>query len=239
MRHRGIEAWAEACNNRFAMRVERISTSVEYTAALARGLADILEFGDVVALRGEMGAGKTTFVRALARALGAGEGLASSPTFVMVNQYPFEQPRLGRGQLVHVDAYRLTSGEDVETLGWDALFDPASKGARGRAVAVIEWADRIAGVMPDERIVITITPTGEETRAFVFEFPESWRGRAMLGRFAANEPTRCRISAEWVSPTGEHYPFASERAKLADLHRWFSGTYTASREIRPEDADEG
>jgi tRNA threonylcarbamoyl adenosine modification protein YjeE len=215
----------------------RSTTSPEHTAALATGLADLLAFSDVLALHGPLGAGKTTFTRALAQALGTRQGLASSPTFVMINQYPFTNPRLGSGQLIHVDAYRLSSAEDIDSLGWDALFDPYTRLARDRSIALIEWADRIKDALPpDEQLAtLTITPTGEHTRSFDFRFPAAWQSRPNYELFASNVPTRCPATQSWVAPTSPTYPFASQHAKMADLHRWFTGGYTISRDLEPDD----
>lgn len=218
--------------------LSRTTTSPEATAALAAGLADVLAFSDVLAVHGPLGAGKTTFTRALAQALGTRQGLASSPTFVMINQYPFTNQRLGQGQLIHVDAYRLTSAEDLESLGWDALFEPSSRLARGNSIALIEWADRIADALPHDLASLTITPVGNSERTFDFSLPDAWNARPNVELFTANEPARCPTTREWVSPTAPTYPFASERAKLADLHRWFTGGYTVSRAIEPDDLDE-
>src|SRR5690349_20654727 len=101
----------------------RRSTSPEYTQALGRSLARVLAPGDVILLEGDLGAGKTTFVRALASGLGIDPGTVSSPTFVMVNQYRPAAP--GSPELVHVDAYRLRSPDDLDSLGWDQFFDSA------------------------------------------------------------------------------------------------------------------
>lgn len=217
--------------------LSRNTTGPEHTAALAQGLADVLAFSDVLAVHGPLGAGKTTFTRALAHALGTRQGLASSPTFVMINQYPFESPRLGQGQLIHVDAYRLSSAEDLESLGWDALFDPHTRLARDRSIALIEWADRIKQALPpDEQLAtLTITPTGEHTRSFNFRFPTAWQARPNFELFATNEPTQCPATQAWVPPTSSTYPFATPQAKMADLHRWFTGGYTISRNIEPDD----
>lgn len=123
------------------MRAERIARGLAGTGALAREVAGILRPGDVVALAGPMGAGKTTFVRLLADALGVGRGLVSSPTFVLAHEYP-----TGRGwTLVHIDAYRLSGEEEVEGLGWDRLMD-------GRGVAIVEWAERVSGALPAGRV---------------------------------------------------------------------------------------
>lgn len=218
--------------------LSRTTTSPEATAALAKGLADVLAFSDVLALHGPLGAGKTTFTRALAQALGARQGLASSPTFVLINQYPFENPRLGPGQLIHVDAYRLTSAEDLETLGWDALFDEHTRLARGRSIALIEWADRIKDAMPTDVATLTITPIGEHGRVFEFHVPDPWRHRPNFELFAANEPVQCPATRAWVSPTSPTYPFLSPQAKMADLNRWFTGRYAISRDVEPDDFNE-
>lgn len=99
------------------IRIERHVASLEDTRALARDLAGVLAPGDVVLLDGELGAGKTTLVRALVGALGGDEGLVSSPTFVVVNEYPIP----GGRTLVHADAYRLSGPDDLDALGWDRL----------------------------------------------------------------------------------------------------------------------
>ncbi len=218
----------------------RSTSSPEHTAALAQGLADLLAFTDVLAVHGPLGAGKTTFTRALAHALGTRRGLASSPTFVLINQYPFENRRLGPGQLIHVDAYRLASADDLESLGWDALFDPSSRLARDRSIALIEWADRIQQALPpDEHLAsLSISPTGEHARAFHFRLPTAWQSRPNFELFLSNQPTRCPATQAWVAPTSSTYPFASQQAKMADLHRWFTGGYTISRGIEPDDVHE-
>lgn len=123
------------------------------TRALAHGLAMCLQPGDVLLLEGEMGAGKTTFVRGLAEALGVQAGLVASPTYVLVHIYPLPTTcavaALAEGKLSHVDAYRLMSGDDLEALGWDQLVDASSTRlrARGKSVLCVEWASRIAAAM--------------------------------------------------------------------------------------------
>jgi len=133
------------------MPVEFTSRCLDDTAALAARLAPLLRPGDILALDAPMGAGKTTFIRALAHALGTPPGLVSSPTFVLAHQYP-TAPGF---TLVHIDAYRLNSAEDLDALGWDRL-------AAGTNVVVIEWAPRIADALPLDRTSwLTIQPLGQ------------------------------------------------------------------------------
>lgn len=234
--------------------------SLEATQALAAGVADLLSSGDVVALHGDLGAGKTTFVRAVAQRLGADAQLVASPTFVFVNQYPFAwHPQAGqpstddRGQIIHVDAYRLTSSEDLDTLGWDVLFDPVTRQARPGAVAFIEWPERIAEALsprgPADRTVhITLEHDPEisvgasSSRIVRFEFPEDWRSRRHFEHFAQRVPIRCATTQRWVSPTSPSYPFIDERARLADLNRWFTGSHSISSPLvisEDDDSDPG
>lgn len=143
---------------------------VDATLALAADVARSLRPGDVIALDGPMGAGKTTFVRGLAAALGINPAIVSSPTFVVVNNYPVPPEATGPlagGTLVHVDAYRLSGADDLDSLGWERLFNEDGS-ARGRAAAVIEWPGRVEGALPRgvRLIRLTITPTGVDSRRF-------------------------------------------------------------------------
>jgi len=152
------------------MPVEFTSRSLDDTAALAARLAPLLGPGDILALDAPMGAGKTTLIRALATALGVPPALVSSPTFVLVHQYP----TAASYNLVHIDAYRLTSAEDLDALGWDRLSAATN-------VLVIEWAPRVAEALPAERTSwLTIHPLGqgpEDTgqRLFAFSGPLATR----------------------------------------------------------------
>ncbi|MEZ6232740.1 MAG: tRNA (adenosine(37)-N6)-threonylcarbamoyltransferase complex ATPase subunit type 1 TsaE [Phycisphaerales bacterium] len=111
------------------------------TAILAARVAALLRPGDVLAFDAPMGAGKTTFVRHLAAALGVAPGMVASPTYVLAHEYP-----TGRGwTLVHIDAYRLRSGEDLDAIGWDRML-------AGGGVVVLEWAERVADALPPERV---------------------------------------------------------------------------------------
>ena len=132
-----------------------VTASTEETERAGEQLAVELHPGDVVALVGELGAGKTSFVRGLASGLGAGD-VVSSPTFVLVNQYR------GRLAIHHLDVYRPASLSEVLDLGFDELI--ASGG-----ITLIEWADRIAPLVPRDAIWVRITGLGNEPREIRIE----------------------------------------------------------------------
>src|SRR5574344_2098262 len=109
--------------------------SVDETWAVAREFAAGLKPGDVVALEGDLGAGKTTFTQGLGRALGVKRPV-TSPTFCLVVEHPTE-----KFLLVHMDLYRLHQPDDVLTIGWEDYL------ARG-AVVIVEWPDRAGDLIP-------------------------------------------------------------------------------------------
>ena len=132
------------------MGAELTTTSPEETDAAGARLGATLGPGDVVALSGELGAGKTVFVQGLVRALGVTTG-ATSPTFVLVNQYR------GRLPVHHVDAYRTASLGELLDLGLEEMMD-------GDGVTVIEWADRLEPVLPARAVRVRIAGVGDEPR---------------------------------------------------------------------------
>ena len=129
---------------------EIITASAEETEAVGEQLGRSLEPGAVVALTGELGAGKTCFVQGLVRGLGA-PGRATSPTFVLVNQYR------GRVLVHHVDAYRTDSMTELMDLG---LLDLMG----GDDVTLIEWADKLEPLVPPDAIRVHIVGVGDEPR---------------------------------------------------------------------------
>lgn len=130
------------------------SNSVEETEAVAAELARSLIGGEVIALEGELGAGKTQFVRGLLRGLGGQPRSVSSPTFVLLNIYDS-----GRLKLFHLDAYRTQGADDFESIGFAELLEQRD------AVIVIEWASRVRELLPNQRIDIAIERTGENDRS--------------------------------------------------------------------------
>ena len=127
------------------------------TEALARRLGELLFPGAVVALVGPLGAGKTQLVRAVAEGLGIPDSRAvSSPTFVLIQEYS------ARLAIYHFDAYRLHSEGEFYDLGGHEYF-------AGDGVCLIEWADRVPGCLPRERLLIRLEVTGEQSRQAVLE----------------------------------------------------------------------
>ena len=134
-----------------AVATELSTTSAEETEAAGERLAARLRPGDVVALVGELGAGKTCFIRGLVRGLGA-TTRATSPTFVLINQYR------GRVPIYHVDAYRTQSLRELLEIGVDELMG-------GDGVTVVEWADKLLPLLPPGTIEVRIAGVGDEPRA--------------------------------------------------------------------------
>lgn len=121
------------------------------TDAFGAQLAQCLRAGDVIALSGDLGAGKTRLVQAVARALGVPDEVVNSPTFVLIHEYS------GRIPLRHCDVYRLRSADEFAELGLEELF--SEDGA-----ALVEWADRVAGDLPSDRLEILLQATGPHER---------------------------------------------------------------------------
>lgn len=134
------------------------SNSPEQTAEIARRFADTLNSGDVICLNGDLGVGKTVFVQSLAKALGINDYI-NSPTFTIVNQYE------GRLLLYHFDVYRIADCDEMYEIGYEEYV-------YGDGVSVIEWAQNIKEILPEERYEITIEKNydkGENYRSVTIE----------------------------------------------------------------------
>jgi tRNA threonylcarbamoyladenosine biosynthesis protein TsaE len=129
------------------------SNSVEETEKIAAELARTLRGGECIALYGDLGAGKTQFVRGLVNALSGKPRQVSSPTFVLLNVYDG-----GRLKVFHLDAYRVHGAEDFEAIGFGELLEQEN------AVVVVEWAQRVEKLLPEARINVRIKSTGEDSR---------------------------------------------------------------------------
>lgn len=119
-------------------------------------LANSLPPGTVIALCGTLGAGKTRLVQAIAAALGIPRDEVVSPTFVLCHQYR------GAKTINHLDAYRLHDEDEFRELGIEEMFSSG-------AVTIIEWADRVAGALPDDYLEINIEVTGPTSRRFTVQ----------------------------------------------------------------------
>lgn len=130
--------------------------------ATAACLAAIIRPGDVIALSGDLGAGKTTFARGLLRGLGW-TGEVPSPSFTLVQTYDTIPP------VWHVDLYRLDSADEADALGLDDAWDDA--------VVVIEWPERVGDRLPSDALRLRLDGAGEATRTLTWTVPPSWEGR--------------------------------------------------------------
>ena len=129
-----------------------ISRSEAQTEAVGEQFAKNLADGTVVAMYGDLGAGKTALTRGIARGLGI-EDNVTSPTYTIVNEY-----LSGRMPLFHFDMYRLTSSDDLWDIGWEDYLD------RG-GVCAVEWSEQVAEAMPPETVYVTISRRPEDDRA--------------------------------------------------------------------------
>lgn len=127
-----------------------LSHSEEETEKLGESFAETLKDGAVIAMYGELGAGKTAFVRGMARGLGL-DCRVSSPTFTIVNEY------LGRRELIHFDMYRLSCSDELFDIGWEDYL------ARG-AVCVVEWSENVEDAFFGDEIRVKIEKLSDSER---------------------------------------------------------------------------
>ena len=143
-----------------------VTHSPEETAHLAGTIGKIIREGTVICLDGELGVGKTLFVRALARTLGV-ESDVTSPTFNLMNIYEAACP------IVHFDLYRIASEEELEDIGFFEYAE-ATEG-----IVLIEWAEKFPDAMPADHLSVRIEALNDEERQFTF-VAKGKRSRALL-----------------------------------------------------------
>ena len=131
------------------------TNSESETEALGERLARSLPDGSVVAFYGELGSGKTAFVRGMARGMGI-DAAVSSPTFTIVNEY------IGPRSLFHFDMYRLGSADELFDIGWEDYL------ARG-GVCAVEWSENVAEAFEGDEIAVTFRKTGDTSREITVE----------------------------------------------------------------------
>ena len=131
------------------------SRSPEQTRRIGMWLGGALQAGDVICLQGDLGAGKTTFVQGIAHGWGSLDSV-SSPTFIIVNVYR----RGDEARLFHMDAYRLDSTPEAEELDLDSMLS--------QGPLLIEWPERMNGLIPPEHLWISLEPVAQEEREMRF-----------------------------------------------------------------------
>ena len=134
---------------------EFLSRSAEQTRRIGMRLGGLLHTSDLICLQGDLGAGKTTLVQGLAQGWGSLDAV-SSPTFVLVNEYR----RPDACQLFHMDAYRLELAPEAAELDLDSML--------ARGALIVEWAERITSVLPNERLWLSLEYRAEEQRQMSF-----------------------------------------------------------------------
>lgn len=139
--------------------IENLEALEEEASALLKTLTPRTDRATLVTLSGELGAGKTSFVKALGKALGVQEHI-TSPTFVLLKSYPLSRKDFSR--LIHVDAYRLAGGAHLAPLKFDEyLADP-------RNLIVLEWPERIEDALPKADIALSLSVVEDERRTLSY-----------------------------------------------------------------------
>ena len=158
--------------------VEVITSSAAETASLGRRLGTLLGPGDFVALTGDLGTGKTEFSRGVAAGIGVKEATPiTSPTFTLLNSYQ------GRLPFYHFDLYRLAGAGDILELGFEEYF-------YGDGACLVEWAERLQGEMPGDRLTVTFSHEGDDSRRLLFE-PHGMRYEELLGQLFPAHLKKC------------------------------------------------
>ncbi len=157
------------------MKMELHSSSVEDTLGIARELGAVLRSGDVVALSGGLGAGKTVFCKGIGEALGIPPERIVSPSFTIVTEHR------GRLPLYHVDVYRLSGVREAEGIGLDELF-------YGEGVCVVEWAEKIASLLPNRCIHVKFFILDESGRTLTVTAEDSQEMREFSARCKRHLP---------------------------------------------------
>ncbi len=237
------------------------SSSRSQTIAIGKVVGQHCRAGDLIALIGELGAGKTQFTQGLAAGLGIDAAVAS-PTFVMAQEYTREQS--GKEQaplrLIHIDAYRIHKLDELESIGWEITGDTLGGEMRRGSVVAIEWADRLDELVGSDRLEVKLAHVGDDQRNVQIMAHGNWAGRSKelfdaLRAVLPNpiqasatatpnpepptpNPIPCPICKKPVLKTDATFPFCSKRCKTIDLGKWLSGNYVISRPVEQNDLEE-
>lgn len=139
--------------------MEIITKSENETFEFAKNFAKKLKGGEVIGLIGDLGAGKTVFTKGLAEGLGIKDNV-SSPTFVVMKIYSTQNPKSKIQNLIHIDAYRLESENDLKNIGLDEYLN------NDDCVIIVEWVDRIKKTLPKNLVLVTIKHKQNNKRKF-------------------------------------------------------------------------
>lgn len=140
--------------------------SLEDTRRAAETLARLMPEDVLIALSGDLGAGKTTFVRYLAGVIGIDPTDITSPTFGLVHEH-VSGAMTCPSRLVHIDAYRLSGPDDLAAIGWEEILTDGGW-------IVVEWPERVAAALPRERLDLSLIVTGDVTRRLEIRTPGDW-----------------------------------------------------------------
>ncbi|MCL5410944.1 MAG: tRNA (adenosine(37)-N6)-threonylcarbamoyltransferase complex ATPase subunit type 1 TsaE [Patescibacteria group bacterium] len=137
--------------------MEYISKSEEETYKIASDLAKKIKPGDVFALEGDLGSGKTTFIKGFAKALGITNEI-TSPTFVLLKRYNIPHSIVGIKDLIHIDCYRMSSLEDAHSIGINELLEDKD------SIILLEWPSKIREILPLRTIRLTFEYINDRER---------------------------------------------------------------------------
>ena len=201
-----------------------VSQSEQETQSWAEALGRSLHAGDVVGLEGPLGAGKTCFVRGLLVGRGGMAADVSSPTFVIMQEYPCGVGRT----LAHLDAYRVRGAEDMESVGWEEMLAGDTK---GDLMVAVEWPSRISESMPELWIEVKIEHLGTRERRLAFCCPAELADRldGIVRKIESPRHT-CPSCGAVIKGNQESFPFCSDRCRMADLNQWFTGGFVIEGE---------
>ena len=134
------------------------STKEADTENIGAAFSANLQPGTVVAMYGDLGAGKTAFIRGMARGMEI-DAHVNSPTFTIVNEYP------GERELIHFDMYRLSSADELFDIGWEDYLNRGS-------VCAVEWSENVREAFSGDEITVTIDKTGDTSRKITIHTPD-------------------------------------------------------------------